>query len=762
MAIPSTSLPTKPAGRTLAEFEPLSPVEQKLLAAARTGEICDLREHDRIERELQAAQAQSEAIKEPEAIRTAAIRRPPAKTDANSIRPSFLRFLILGGDERAPVHEHGIRLKGAWVDGPLDLAAVEAHASVFIEESVIDSDVILYDAQLVGLVLSGSQVREILGDRVRTAGSIFLRKGFVAKGPVGLPGAVINGDFDCSAGRFDGADEDGNALFVDGARITGDVLLVDGFVAKGAIRLVSAAIGGNFYCWTGLFEGADQDGNALLGDRATIAGSVFLRHGFVAMGAVRLSGATIGGDLDCSAGQFHCKTETAALRGDGAKDAWVALGGDGAKIAGSVLLRDGFVAMGLVRLLGATIGGNLDCSAGHFHCKAENAALRRDGAEVAEVAFGGDGAKIAGSVFLGRGFVAMGQVRLPAAAIGGVVDCSGARLEGGVNRFALFFDGARISGALLLQDHEGTKFSAVGGISLAGAQVARLADQIERWPAYLNLDGFRYDLIAADSTIGPAARIAWLDKNLVHNPDLPFSPKPWEQLAKVLRAGGHEAEARRIAIAKEDRLRKDSRIRTGKTARDHIRGPVARPAHWVFGLLARYGYAPFRLVSILALLWIVSSVFFWFAAERGVFAPSNPLVFQNPQLAHCSPDSIESERVAAKALADRRDEPFAAANWYLCPQLPAEYTTFQPFLYALDLLLPLVELQQDRDWAPMICTPLSVATSSSWPTDWGAWFTTCGLRSFTRWVMWFQILFGWVASLMLVAAVSRLASRDRG
>lgn len=194
----------------------------------------------------------------------------------------------------------------------------------------------------------------------------------------------------------------------------------------------------------------------------------------------------------------------------------------------------------------------------------------------------------------------------------------------------------------------------------------------------------------------------------------------------------------------------------------------------MFGLLAGYGYAPFRLVGILTSVWFASAAFFLFAAEQGVFSPTNPLVFQNPTLAHCSPDDDEAKRRAlVLAQSVTVTGPNAASvippkfgNWYLCPDLPAEYTTFDSLLYSLDLILPLVELQQDKDWAPMICTPRDIDGSSVWLIGWFKSLTLwdsrqgCGLRSFTRFIMWFEILFGWVASLMLVAAVTRLASRD--
>lgn len=89
-------------------------------------------------------------------------------------------------------------------------------------------------------------------------------------------------------------------------------------------------------------------------------------------------------------------------------------------------------------------------------------------------------------------------------------------------------------------------------------------------------------------------------------------------------------------------------------------------------------------------------------------------------------------------------------NWYLCEKLRPEYTGFSPFAYSLDLILPLVDLQQENDWTPMIPTPDN--TSAFW-----TWIPNH--EYFIRLVMWFEILFGWMASLLLVAVVSSLTKR---
>jgi hypothetical protein len=108
--------------------------------------------------------------------------------------------------------------------------------------------------------------------------------------------------------------------------------------------------------------------------------------------------------------------------------------------------------------------------------------------------------------------------------------------------------------------------------------------------------------------------------------------------------------------------------------------------------------------------------------------PTNPLVFNDPEL-----------RMAC------------ANNWYLCEKLPEEYTGFSPLAYSLDVLLPLVNLEQEKDWAPLIPTPK--------PSWWKEWLANWSFKHFARLVVWAEILFGWIASLLLVAVFSGLAKR---
>lgn len=59
-----------------------------------------------------------------------------------------------------------------------------------------------------------------------------------------------------------------------------------------------------------------------------------------------------------------------------------ALNANGANVEGAVLLRNGLKAQGEVNLVGATIGGSLECDSGQFFSKGETPTLDASGAKI--------------------------------------------------------------------------------------------------------------------------------------------------------------------------------------------------------------------------------------------------------------------------------------------------------------------------------------------------------------------------------------------
>ena len=289
-------------------------------------------------------------------------------------------------------------------------AWIDAHAAV------IDGDLLGRGARLqipppragiahrdarYALRLSGATIR----------GSLDLMGEFTAIGGVALDTAHVTGDVIARGARI-GAGE-GDAIGAQAARFDGVVILGDGFVAAGVIWLMGARIAGTLDMNAARLVNRTEDGNGvvLAADTAEIGGSVLLRNGFSAEGAISLRGARIASSLEC---------DGASLTNPTADGSGLALAADHAVIGGAVLLRNGFAAQGAISLIGARIGGNLEC---------DGASLTNATADGTGVALAAENAVIGGAVLLRHGFVARGGLSLLGATIDSNVECCGASLE---------------------------------------------------------------------------------------------------------------------------------------------------------------------------------------------------------------------------------------------------------------------------------------------------------------------------------------------
>ncbi|WP_068436886.1 hypothetical protein [Magnetospirillum sp. XM-1] len=178
-----------------------------------------------------------------------------------------------------------------------------------------------------------------------------------------------------------------------------------------------------------------------------------------------------------------------------------------------------------------------------------------------------------------------------------------------------------------------------------------------------------------------------------------FDPQPYEQLAKVLKAQGHDGEARRIQIAKED-----DRLKRGKMGRWH------RVAWRLYGWLAGYGYRRARPLLWLLGAIVLGAIVFWEADRYGIMVPAKERIYMH-------------------------------ADYVSKHHIPPEYPRPVWPIYSADLLLPFVDLAQDSYWIPSITGK-----------GWAGWVVTI--------YMWLHIAFGWIASALFVAGITGLVKRD--
>jgi type IV secretory pathway TrbD component len=430
--------------------------------------------------------------------------------------------------------------------------------------------------------------------------------------------------------------------------------------------------------------------------------------------ALRLAGARIVGQLDLEATELVCplllrgcwlaeplllaEARAPALRLPGCH--LPALSAEQLATRGNLVLNDGFTAGGGIRLLGAHIGGYLRLD-GASLTNSDGRALQAERLSVDQ------------SMFCRWGFAATGEVNLLGAHIGGSLEFDGATLTnpngralnadtltvdqsmfcregfaatGEVNLLnahiggSLEFDGATLTNpngrALHLQ---GLRASILflrrlsqppQVVDFTQARVGALVDQPSSWPHQAILDGFVYEALYELGQVSARQRLGWLARDPGG-----YSPQPYEQLAAVYRRAGRDQDARAVAIAKQ-------------RARRRTLGLAERLWSLLLDALVGYGYRTWLAGAWLLGFWLVG----WVVFDR----------------AHAHQDLILAK--------------------------PGEaHPGFQGAVYALDTLLPVVDLRQQAVWIP---------------------------RGGAQWWASVSILAGWVLTTAVVAALTGLLKRD--
>ena len=649
--------------------------------------------------------------------------------DAGRIVPAALLAKLLTRPDR-PQRPRGLDLTGAHITGVLDLRAAELICPVLLEDCQFEKPIILAEASVPAFRMIRCSVPALDGAQLTTRGNLELRKGFTASGEISLDGARIGGDllldgaYLRNPGGFaldaDGAIVDGNLdcsggfmvgeVGLIGARVRGhlqltqavlanpggialngeqltvgrNVVAVRAFFLRSEVNLRGAHIGGTLDLHGAVLSNAD--GIALYADLLTIDHHLLCGKAFTASGRVNLAGAHVGGVLDLRGSALDGTGETA-------------LDAAGLTVARDMLCMDGFTARGEVNLAGAHVGGKLNLS-GSTLSSPDRSALY------------GDGLFVGHSMWCLDGFVAEGSVVLSRAHIGGTLSFEGATLinpgkdaldadrlvvdqsllcvNGFVTQGKVGMRGARIGGqlafdqaalrnpgdvALDLQEVRAATLlmrkltERPERVRLVGAQVDALADDPSSWPSQVDLREFIYGSLSERPEISSRQRLDWLRRNLDG-----YRPQLYEQLSAVYRRAGRDQDARRVAIAKQ-------------RARRRTLPAPARAWSFLLDGLVGYGYRTW-----LAAVWLAGFVVTgWVAFD---LAHPTYLIALNP---------------------------------------PGKRPSFHAGLYALDLLLPIGDLNYQ-----------------------GAWIAQGWVR--VLWLSW--ILIGWILATAVIAALAGMTKRD--
>ncbi len=563
---------------------------------------------------------------------------------ARRIRAALLDWLCTDGEARKQVHWQGVQLYGADVTGSLDLSLVSIPFQLALRRCRLQEVMILSQAEVSQLDLQGSLVPGIGADGVIVKNQVLLGNGFTAAGGVRFSGAQIGSDFDCSGGAFTNPPQKNvpaSGMALDAARINvkGYVFFSNAFIASGEVGLLSAQIGGNLDCSGGTFTNPPQKdvpggGTALNAELINCKGDVLLRNGFNASGKVCLNGAQIGNDLDCSGGTFTNSPQKDV------PESSIALSAELINCKSDVLLRNGFHASGEVTFDGAQIGSDFDCSGGTFTNPPQN--IPGGG-----TALSADGINSKGSVFLSEGFKASGEVWLLGAQIGGDLDCSqgtftnpiqedvdwgGSALnaERIIVKSTVFLSGGfTANGVVTLYSAQiGVPFDCSSGnfqkatLKLTDASTASFYDSglnntssvgdetptIWPQPGKLYLDGFVYGRISSEGQIDVTKRLDWLGLQ----PTTTFHRQPYLQLAKVLRGSGDFGGARRVLEKMEELRRSNDK-----------HGTIAPLWSWILKRSIGYGYYPGRAIWLIILLSLLGWIVYATSYHAGTMVPSD-------------------------------------------------------------------------------------------------------------------------------------------
>ena len=363
-------------------------------------------------------------------------------------------------------------------------------------------------------------------------------------------------------------------------------------------------------------------------------------------------------------------------------------------------------------LLNARVGENFSCSHGMFG--------NYDGKEKGH-ALSADNINVEGNVFM-RYVHSRGQVRFLGAQIRGDLECTGGiylidKLDEGPIRA----ENAEIGKTLTLE-----RMAGCGTINLASAKTKDFNDDFfSDDPFKWHLDGFIYDRFANPITATAPVRVRWLAKRC---DGATFSPQPYEQAAKILRAMGKDIDAWDIEREKRELERAE------RKKNNAFKIPLWRRL-WGGGVdaLTDFVYRPWKTVMWAVIIICASALLFNFADKSGRMAPHQPIVvtglgYQMEAFPQCVEFQCPLERRPTKVVL----------------RLFPDYPEFNALVYSADVFIPFFALHQESYWYPN-------------PSDADREIL---FRALLLWY-WLEIIAGWIlTSLFLLSATGLLRPRQ--
>lgn len=402
-----------------------------------------------------------------------------------TITADFIRRICSDPDKVKGLRLYGIRIRGAKIEGQLDLSSLIISLNISLRECFIPQPIDLRHTSASELDLSGSQTNRIEADCLSVSGDMRLAEGFSAQGPVSLISATIKGNLCCTNGHFGNlsAHQDTTkisacrdcrasmlhaySLVLERAKIGRSLNLCGGFTAKGGVHLSDTTIGDNLNCTKGKFEARSHGSNhtvktngrrlgcetdsehhlacAFNGEGMHVKGNLILNEVDV-LGEMRLTSAVIDGDLDSANGHYDNQCGNA-------------IHADRLSVRGNIFFCDGFDAKGTIRLPRAKIGADLSFCRGVLVNSIKNSPVIQC-----------VGIHINGTMYLRNFNAEDGYVDLSFANIEGNLDCTDSSFKN-PNGWALKANGMKVQGSAFLCSSDGGNFQSIGLVSMTGASL---------------------------------------------------------------------------------------------------------------------------------------------------------------------------------------------------------------------------------------------------------------------------------------------------
>ncbi len=229
------------------------------------------------------------------------------------IRARLLRALLLDELPEHRLNDKGVRLRGAWVSGPLDLQGTDCSRDISLSQCRLEGGLQLVNAALRGVHIAGSVLGGIAADNAVFSGSVYIRGKSVVSGEIVLAGARITGDLQICDAEIHSDTSD--AVFAPSLRVEGSVFLgnypysdvATDLTCDGMLFFSSAQIDHDFFISSvavsvgvdpvsGFFDPTEEHGAdmAISLARARVGGLLLFQDSQIARGIVNLAGAQVG------------------------------------------------------------------------------------------------------------------------------------------------------------------------------------------------------------------------------------------------------------------------------------------------------------------------------------------------------------------------------------------------------------------------------------------------------------------------------------